>query len=135
MVVFRNCLTVELFLWNFFTKIVLIQIISKYFSNNFTANCLPERIKMLGLRTRPLQKSELKANGIFLMSKILLIIVRFYQLVLSPMKPPTCRFTPTCSQYMLEAVKKYGAWKGLHMGLRRMSRCHPWGDSGYDPVE
>lgn len=68
-------------------------------------------------------------------SKILLLLVRFYQQAISPMKPPTCRFTPTCSQYMIDAILKYGAAKGLWLGLRRMARCHPWGGHGYDPVK
>ena len=53
-------------------------------------------------------------------------LVKFYQLCISPFTPPSCRFTPTCSQYALEALRKYG--------LRRLSKCHPWGGSGYDPV-
>ncbi|TAH19341.1 MAG: membrane protein insertion efficiency factor YidD [Cytophagales bacterium] len=69
-----------------------------------------------------------------MLSKILIGAVRSYQLFISPLKPPTCRFTPTCSQYTIEAIRKYGGLKGLRMGLKRMSRCHPWGGSGYDPV-
>ena len=64
----------------------------------------------------------------------LIMLVRFYQLCLSPLKPPTCRFTPTCSQYAIEALRKHGAIKGLYLTVRRLLRCHPWGGSGYDPV-
>ena len=61
-------------------------------------------------------------------------LVRFYQLCISPLTPPSCRFTPTCSQYALEALRKHGPLKGLWLAVRRLSRCHPWGGSGYDPV-
>ena len=61
-------------------------------------------------------------------------LVRFYQLCISPFTPPSCRFTPTCSQYALEALRRHGPVKGLWLTLRRLSKCHPWGGSGYDPV-
>lgn len=64
----------------------------------------------------------------------LILLVRFYQVCLSPLKPPSCRFTPTCSQYAIEALRKYGPIKGLYLTVRRLLRCHPWGGSGYDPV-
>lgn len=60
--------------------------------------------------------------------------VRFYQYSLRPMLPPACRYTPTCSEYMIGAVQKYGFLKGFRLGIRRISRCHPWGGNGYDPV-
>ena len=63
-----------------------------------------------------------------------ILLVRFYQEAISPLKPPTCRFSPTCSTYALEALKKYGLLKGGRLALRRIMRCHPWGGSGYDPV-
>lgn len=63
-----------------------------------------------------------------------IVLVRFYQLCISPLKPPSCRFTPTCSQYALEALNKYGPLKGSWLALRRILRCHPLGGSGYDPV-
>ena len=63
-----------------------------------------------------------------------IFLIRFYQLCISPLKPPTCRFTPTCSQYALEAFRKHGPLKGLYLTVRRLLRCHPWGGSGYDPV-
>lgn len=65
----------------------------------------------------------------------LIFLVRFYQICLSPLKGAgTCRFTPTCSQYALEALRKYGPFKGSWLAIKRICRCHPWGGSGYDPV-
>ncbi|MDR0712838.1 MAG: membrane protein insertion efficiency factor YidD [Bacteroidales bacterium] len=67
--------------------------------------------------------------------KLLLIwLVKFYRYCLSPLMPASCRFTPTCSQYALEALRKYGALKGGWLSLKRLLRCHPWGGHGYDPV-
>jgi putative membrane protein insertion efficiency factor len=68
------------------------------------------------------------------MKHILLLLVRFYQLAISPMIPPRCRFTPTCSQYTIEALHKHGALKGSYLSFRRICKCHPFGGSGYDPV-
>jgi hypothetical protein len=68
------------------------------------------------------------------MKYLLIFLVRFYQVVVSPLKPPSCRYTPTCSQYALEALKKYGALKGGWLAIKRIGSCHPWGGSGYDPV-
>ena len=62
------------------------------------------------------------------------VLIKFYQVCISPFKPPTCRFTPTCSQYALEAFRRHGPVKGLYLAARRVLRCHPWGGSGYDPV-
>jgi len=64
----------------------------------------------------------------------LIIVIKIYQLLISPLFPPSCRFTPTCSHYTLEALKKYGILKGGWLGFKRIIRCHPWGGSGYDPV-
>ena len=64
----------------------------------------------------------------------LIVLVRFYQLCISPLKPPTCRFTPTCSSYAIQALRKHGPIRGLYLTIRRLLRCHPWGGSGYDPV-
>ena len=64
----------------------------------------------------------------------LIVLIRFYQICISPLKPPTCRFTPTCSAYALEALRKHGLFKGSWLAVRRILRCHPWGGSGYDPV-
>lgn len=68
------------------------------------------------------------------MKQLLIFFVRVYQAALSPYFPNSCRYTPTCSQYMIEAIQKHGALKGGWMGLRRIGRCHPWGGHGYDPV-
>jgi putative membrane protein insertion efficiency factor len=66
-------------------------------------------------------------------SWLLIVAVRCYQLGISPFIGPRCRFQPTCSQYFIEAVRKYGAIRGSWRGLCRIGRCHPWGGSGYDP--
>lgn len=69
------------------------------------------------------------------MKRIVIALVRGYQIVLSPLLPPnTCRFTPSCSAYMIEAVEKYGAADGLWRGLKRIARCHPFHRGGYDPA-
>ncbi|MFD1144168.1 membrane protein insertion efficiency factor YidD [Larkinella insperata] len=68
------------------------------------------------------------------MKTVLIGFVRLYQGAISPYLPNACRYTPTCSQYMIEAIQKYGPVEGGKLGLKRISRCHPWGGSGYDPV-
>lgn len=60
--------------------------------------------------------------------------ILFYQRCISPLTPPACRFTPTCSEYARQAIVKYGPLKGLWLAVKRILRCHPWGGSGYDPV-
>jgi uncharacterized protein len=60
--------------------------------------------------------------------------VRAYQLFVSPLRPPSCRFLPTCSDYAIEALARHGALRGSGLALWRLARCHPWGGSGYDPV-
>ena len=67
-------------------------------------------------------------------SIILMIPVRIYQLIISPILPNACRYDPTCSAYMIEALKVHGPIKGLFLGTKRISRCHPWGGHGHDPV-
>ena len=62
------------------------------------------------------------------------LLIKFYQVCISPLKPASCRFTPTCSQYAVEAFRKYGPLKGFYLAAKRILRCHPWGGSGYDPV-
>lgn len=69
-----------------------------------------------------------------LLSSLLILPIRFYQLCISPLFPASCRFTPTCSQYAVEALQVHGPLKGLTLSLHRLMRCHPWGGSGYDPV-
>ena len=73
-------------------------------------------------------------RGRLFLRKFFLLPVYFYRVFISPLTPPSCRFTPTCSQYMVEAVLKYGIFKGGWLGIKRILRCHPWGGSGYDPV-
>lgn len=68
------------------------------------------------------------------MKTILLGIIRLYQMTLSRSLPPTCRFTPSCSQYSFEAIDRYGALQGGWMAVKRISRCHPFNPGGYDPV-
>ena len=72
------------------------------------------------------------------MSKLInfffILPIKMYQILLSPLIGPSCRFNPTCSHYTIQAISKYGALKGLYLGLKRIIRCHPWGESGNDPV-
>lgn len=68
------------------------------------------------------------------MKQIAILILRSYKYAISPLLPPSCRFTPTCSEYAIEAMTRYGFWKGLLLGLKRLSRCHPFSQGGYDPV-
>ena len=65
---------------------------------------------------------------------IFLILIRFYQKFISPWTPPSCIYSPTCSVYAYQAIQKYGALKGGFMAIRRILRCHPWAQGGYDPV-
>lgn len=68
------------------------------------------------------------------MKRILIGLIHFYQRVISPRKPPACRFTPTCSAYAIEAIERFGVIRGCGLALWRILRCNPWGGSGYDPV-
>jgi putative membrane protein insertion efficiency factor len=63
-----------------------------------------------------------------------ILLIKIYQHIISPILGPKCRYTPTCSNYALEAFKKYGVFKGGWLAVKRISKCHPWGGSGYDPV-
>ncbi len=68
------------------------------------------------------------------LSRLLIGLVRCYKLCLSPLLPAACRYTPTCSAYMAEAIETHGPWRGMWLGSRRICRCHPWGGHGWDPV-
>lgn len=68
------------------------------------------------------------------LSNILTAIVQFYKKFISPITPASCRYEPTCSTYMLEAIKIHGAFKGFGLGIKRILKCNPWGGCGYDPV-
>ena len=65
---------------------------------------------------------------------IFIIPIKLYQILLSPLLGQSCRYHPTCSQYTIEAIDKYGPVKGIWLGTKRIARCHPWGGSGHDPV-
>ena len=69
-----------------------------------------------------------------MLGRILIGLVRFYQVAISSWTPPSCRFTPTCSAYAIEALREHGAARGTWLAVRRVARCHPWGGFGFDPV-
>ena len=69
-----------------------------------------------------------------LLTGMLLLPVYFYRCCISPPTPPSCRYTPTCSEYAIQALRKHGPLRGIWLALRRILRCHPWGGSGYDSV-
>ena len=68
------------------------------------------------------------------MRRVVLALLQFYKRIVSPVLPPMCRFEPTCSAYMMQAVEKYGVLRGIWLGLRRLARCHPFNPGGWDPV-
>jgi hypothetical protein len=69
-----------------------------------------------------------------MIQKLILSFIIFYQRFVSPLTAPTCRFYPSCSEYALQAIKRYGPWRGLCLSLRRILKCHPFHPGGYDPV-
>jgi putative membrane protein insertion efficiency factor len=69
-----------------------------------------------------------------MIARLLILVARGWQLGPSRILPPTCRYAPSCSEYAIQAVRKYGAIKGSWLGFKRLMRCHPWGGSGHDPV-
>ncbi len=89
------------------------------------ANAPTSKVSAIKVAVRPIA---------FFFSWLLILPIRFYQRFISPLTPPSCRFTPTCSQYAVEALRKHGPIKGLWLAVKRVLRCHPWGGSGYDPV-
>lgn len=76
----------------------------------------------------------LKLNFNHIITFPLVFLVKIYQWGISPLLPKNCRYEPTCSHYMVEALQTHGIFKGLWLGIKRIARCHPWGGSGYDPV-
>jgi putative membrane protein insertion efficiency factor len=68
------------------------------------------------------------------MRQILIALIKLYRYAISPYLAPSCRYTPTCSSYAIEAVQRFGVLRGSWMAIRRISRCHPWHEAGYDPV-
>jgi putative membrane protein insertion efficiency factor len=69
-----------------------------------------------------------------MLKKVMILLIKFYQKCLSPMMPNVCRYTPSCSQYFIDALQIHGVIKGSWLGVKRILRCHPWSASGYDPV-
>jgi hypothetical protein len=65
---------------------------------------------------------------------LIIALIKVYKYVISPLLPMACRYTPTCSEYGIQAVKKHGAWKGTGLTIKRILSCHPWGGHGHDPV-
>ena len=68
------------------------------------------------------------------MKRLVILPVRLYQFLIAPILPPACRYFPSCSNYMIQAVQKHGVFKGVYWGVKRLPRCAPWGGHGYDPV-
>ncbi len=68
------------------------------------------------------------------MEKVIILMIKGYRLFISPLKPPTCRFVPTCSEYALQAIEKHGILRGGRMAVGRILRCHPFHPGGYDPI-
>ena len=66
--------------------------------------------------------------------KVVILPIRGYQILISPLLGQNCRFTPSCSTYMIQAVEEWGIFKGIWLGIKRISKCHPWGPHGHDPV-
>jgi uncharacterized protein len=79
----------------------------------------------------PVHVERMRQN---MLQKMMIGLIRFYQIAISPLKPPSCRFYPTCSHYGLEAVKKFGPFKGGWLAVRRITKCHPFHPGGFDPV-
>ena len=81
------------------------------------------------------EKPETRNLKLKTLKIIPILFIKFYQYTISPLLPNTCRYTPSCSQYGIDAIHKYGAFKGSWMGFKRVLRCNPWGGHGHDPVE
>ena len=104
----------------------------------YTGKELPEYdevYKKVGLILNKLDKHYRGMKFVLrILSLPFIFLIKIYQWVISPWIGPKCRYTPTCSHYAVEALKKHGVFKGLWLAIKRISRCHPWGGSGYDPV-
>ncbi|MCI6442476.1 membrane protein insertion efficiency factor YidD [Treponema sp.] len=81
-----------------------------------------------------MHKSWFIKGPIEFLVKFMCLLIRFYQVCISPFLPDCCRYTPSCSQYALEAIKKHGPFRGLYLAVRRILRCNPFHEGGYDPV-
>ena len=77
---------------------------------------------------------DFKRHHLKMIKLFFIIPIKIYQLLLSPLIGKSCRFEPTCSSYSIESINRYGVIKGVSLSLKRILKCHPWGDSGYDPV-
>lgn len=86
------------------------------------------------MHSKPCHMKTLWTKFLHALGWLLLQPIYFYQRFISPLTPPVCRFTPSCSHYAVEAIKKHGPFKGLRLAVWRILRCNPWGGSGYDPV-
>lgn len=82
----------------------------------------------------PKMRGKIRIILINVLKWMLIFPIYAYRSVISPLFPPTCRFAPTCSQYAIEAISKYGPFRGFLLAIKRICRCHPWGGSGFDPV-
>ena len=69
-----------------------------------------------------------------MLKKLMILLIRFYQKIISPLLPNVCRYKPSCSEYFIEALQIHGVFRGTFLGIKRILKCHPWGKSGYDPV-
>jgi len=78
---------------------------------------------------------QVLAYVLWLVRRVFILPVRLYQRIVSPILPPACRYTPTCSEYTVQAIERYGVVVGSLKGMRRLLRCHPWGGSGHDPLD
>ena len=81
-----------------------------------------------------MENNTLRTQLGWLLRRLVILVVRCYQLTISPLIGPRCRYLPTCSAYFIEAVETHGAVTGTRLGIKRITRCHPWGEHGYDPV-
>jgi hypothetical protein len=93
------------------------------------------KLNQLNFHSKKILPTQAVYLSIQLLIRILLLLLRFYKVGVSPFLPPSCRFVPSCSEYTMEAIKKYGSFRGCWMGVRRILRCHPFHSGGYDPVK